>query len=344
MGKSFLQHVLQLLTFPSSLFTLPALDQAIKTQATAEKAWYGMVIAQLYDTERIYMLQVDTLPGKSCADDDRGPRKVKVCLPEHPTKIFYAYGIPKYEERNTKRVADVTSPPGWESFSGAGFHGITHEEIVRSSKTYWDLHNNQRNLPASPDLSLSTSTPGMFRIAICNDPNGDFISSVDSKEGRAFPCQCAAKVPVVGHEDDQLVNGRLAEFLVATNLRFSYDYNQQCFSLQKDRQACKWYNDAHFQYDGPAYDHMDLVAQMGASLGAYYPGRGDPNVPKVFRDWKYCFKRPREVDLRYEQCEAIVAFKDCRPGRAFGRTNIEGQPMVAQTPKFRGYGVGSSGD
>jgi len=300
-----------------------------------------MAIGQLYDTERVYMLQVNTRLGKTCAEDDRGPAWVKVCLPEHPTKVFYVYGIPKFEEHNNKRVTDVTAPPGWDSFRGKGFQGITQEDIVRSSKNYWDLYGNSRNQASMPSIfhsSMPSSGPGTFTIPICNDPHGNFISSTDSKEGRSFPCQCAAKDPVPGHEDKVAVNQRQAEFLVATHLRFSYDYNQQCLSLQNDRQGCTWYNDAHF--DTNDYTNMGRQAITGANLGTFYP----QDDWKIEINHKACFERKVPIDQVATQCEALVAFDSCRPGYYFGRTNIEGQQLQAIPPKIRGYGIGPSGD
>jgi hypothetical protein len=76
--------------------------------------------------------------------------------------------------------------------------------IVRSAVT--SFHNEGRNRPtesfadpainfAKRPFSVLDFTPareGVFNIAVCNDPNGQFISSVNTQSGRHYPCQCLA--------------------------------------------------------------------------------------------------------------------------------------------------------
>jgi len=115
----------------------------------------------------------------------------KVCLPEFGNLVFFVYayvvtfliaskpsltdrhiGYQKFGESENKRVANLAIPPGFEKCSKeGGFHGITKEKVVRSSKSYLDRFGNSRD-PANlrnltdflrnPDSSMfSAGQPGV---------------------------------------------------------------------------------------------------------------------------------------------------------------------------------------
>lgn len=283
------------------------------------KAWYSAIISQLWETERIYGLEVDVVPGTSCQADRRGPQSVKVCLPEQPDHIYFIYGIPKFEERSNDRVTNVSAIPGWKKFEGPGYYGITQQDIVRSSKHYWDLNDNRRNLDVDSQWvtrqldPTKKSTYGAFNVPMCKDAKGVFISSLNSKSGRTFPCDCAESKAFPGY-DDRARTERNALFLHATGLRWSYDYNNMCRGIQKDRMHCDFINE---------YQRLDN----------YYP-KVDFDVP-INDNW--CFNQ-KKLHPQHN-CFALWAFTNCRPGYTRGDTSLDLPMPFKDKPQFRGYGL-----
>jgi len=319
-------------------FTKSTLADTKELEHKTMNAWYSAVIGQLWETERIYGLEVDVLPDSSCEADNRGPESVKVCLPEHPQSIFFFYGIPKFEERSRDHVSTVYPIPGWDKFRGAGFMGITQHDIARSSKNYWDRHDNARDLDLRPSIvadpiAASNSTYGMFRVPMCRDARGVYISSIYSGTGNTYPCDCAESKALPNYDLDSRIQ-RNALFMHATKFRWSYDYNDMCSRKEYSRMHCETLGDEE-------------------SLQYYYP-KGDlgPGIEE-----SYCWRSKGMAQHRpapREHCFAVSAFTNCWPGteRLLDvdndvywysgdgiSTNVVGTPILKPKPMYRGYGI-----
>lgn len=210
--------------------------------------------------------------------------------------------------------------------------GINPVDIARSSLAYWELFGNSRNsdnnlrifdfLHADPGSPLADSLArGFFNIPLCYDPAGYFISSLNSETGKAYPCACQAgpseaanRMPLPGG-----LTQRMAQFLEATHLRFSYDFHAQCFGDGVGRQNCA---------------HIDALGWL--ETWYTYP------MPDLRIDLNLCWQKNdggTEESKGWNQCLPIKAYDKCRPGSSFGWTNIEGPPPYAPPPKNRGYGL-----
>lgn len=125
--------------------------------------------------------------------------------------------------------------------------------IVRSSVAAF-LQNNGTNIPVEKDamaaLDLmndpqtithwSPERPGTFNLAVCYDPTGKFVSSLDDPKGRQYPCDCGA-TPVDFQDTSNAGQAyRQAAFFNVMGTMFSADMGEGCAGGKNDRQKCKW--------------------------------------------------------------------------------------------------------
>jgi hypothetical protein len=113
-----------------------------------------------------------------------------------------------------------------------GYHGVTAEKIVHSAIS----RNRVRgNVPAEVDhdkgMSVAFAKPkelfgadqvGLFNIGVCYTPDGKFVSSLNQKGGRQFPCECQNTNASISDAE------AFANFLDLTGLATSKDFFQGC--------------------------------------------------------------------------------------------------------------------
>jgi hypothetical protein len=217
-------------------------------------------------------------------------------LVSHPLsrlKIWKAFtytfpSIPRYQEGDKHKVAGLDVPPGWEALAGPeGFHGITQQDVVRSAvTTYAQVGNKPLSQNPFADTGLLTdpnsishwtpSRPGVFNIAVDPDMSNKFLSSLNSGDGRVYPCEAGGPNPFVPGSDknyDEETRARhYAEFVDFTLLSLSPDYMAEC--TEYDRMRCveteydvrPWYsrtNTAHLSQEHVRYSFRNCRLPKG---------------------------------------------------------------------------------
>jgi hypothetical protein len=154
--------------------------------------------------------------------------------------------------------------------------------VVRSAVTAF--HGEGRNKPLeafskadqsinfakrpSGILDLTPAREGVFNLAVCDDPAGHYISSVNTREGRHFPCQCLAPDQDRWTPNIPLAEEHMGYFLDVSGFSRSRDFFQGCVQRSKykveemkDRQECtpwygtnvrKWYTRTNFTKESDA--------------------------------------------------------------------------------------------
>lgn len=131
-----------------------------------------------------------------CRDDKRGPIRNRVCLPEHPHRAYWIYGIEPVNHH-------VAAPPGLRHMQEhMEQYGISKKSIVRSSlwadsinvedvlkKVEFGVMPGEFDLPG---VERAGALPGAFTIPICHNLHGEAISSVWEKKSKNYPCRCGS--------------------------------------------------------------------------------------------------------------------------------------------------------
>jgi len=175
--------------------------------------------------------------------------------------------LPRFQENSPTSVASPSIPAGWEQFAGEGWEGITQEHIVRSAVGGYKQVGNKilsTNIFADPDImtdpwsifNWTPSRPGIFNIAVFWDPDNKFVSSINSKKGRQYPCEAGMYPSPFEVEDPSLTPQQRmekgakdqAEFFDQSGLSMSEDLREGCDhhhtkshkkKNQNDRQRCE---------------------------------------------------------------------------------------------------------
>jgi hypothetical protein len=163
--------------------------------------WAAAYISSIWNLEKTYIVMSNT---GDCESDSRGFEKLRVCLPEAPQYVFYAFSKSKVRE-GTNHKALVRGPIGHSNLEEVT--GLTLEDVVRASYVYSKRHGYSASAGApegSEDLLDSFFGPksitaggkahGLFNIPILYSPGGQAISSINNNHNRNYPCM-AAKLP-----------------------------------------------------------------------------------------------------------------------------------------------------
>lgn len=192
--------------------------------------------------------------------------------------------IPRYQENREGHIASLDLPAGWHILAGEGYRGITQQDYVRSAFEGWKQNGNKpmhtnpfidRNIQLDPQSAFlwTPSRPGNFDIAVRYDADNEFISSLNDKKGRQYPCEAGQQSPFEVPENldpwhkEQAWARRAAEYYDKTQLSLSSDFKEACENpVKDDRQRClfgtfelkQWYTrtsldelnfDKHIQYN-----------------------------------------------------------------------------------------------
>jgi len=166
------------------------------------------------------------------------------------------FSIPRFQESEAGSIASLDLMAGWPLLAGEGWEGITQQDIVRSAIEGW-RQNGNRPMHTNPfidaDIQLdpqsaftwSPSRPGIFDIAVRYDEDNTFISSLNSKKGRQYPCEAGQQSPFEPPENlgayhkEEAEARRSAEFFDKTKLSLSRDLKEGCeCAYKEDRQRC----------------------------------------------------------------------------------------------------------
>jgi len=181
--------------------------------------------------------------------------------------------------------------------AGKGWERITQQDIVRSSIGAYKQNENMpmhTNLFADSDIQLdpqsasmwTSSRPGIFDIAVRFDENNKFVSSLNDKKGRQYPCEAGDPSPFKPRENldefrsQEAAAKRLAHFLEKSGLHKSADFKQGCGAhsikiWMSDRQRCEegifelwqWYNSTSLEEldfeKHPRFNYINCHLQPG---------------------------------------------------------------------------------
>lgn len=202
--------------------------------AVAKNVWFATYLGMIWKAERTYIVMSDVSSG-SCATDNRGPSKLKVCLDEYPGNVFYIYFLPRVRE-GTLGKALLRGPPGWQGLEEETDIVIGLKDVVQSSVYSYKIHGNKppsgskSKKPVQDEVSSLLSSGGrfngFFHIPVCYTPHGEAISFVNEKKSRNFPCMCG---PGGWSHYDQSTD-ETYDFLEASGLYQSGDWKNGCNS------------------------------------------------------------------------------------------------------------------
>jgi len=172
------------------------------------------------------------------------------------TSSLTSSSIPRFQENRDGHIASLDLPAGWHMLAGDGFKGITQQDYVRSSFEGYKQNGNKpmhTNPFIDPNIQLdpqsafmwTSSRPGTFDIAVRYDEDNTFISSLNDKKGRQYPCEAGQQSPFEPPENldpwhtEEAHARRAAEFYDKTQLSISSDFKDACENFYKDdRQRC----------------------------------------------------------------------------------------------------------
>ncbi|KAI5265599.1 hypothetical protein E4T47_08503 [Aureobasidium subglaciale] len=244
--------------------------------------WFASAIGTIWSTEHSYIIVSDVKNG-GCKGDHRGPKILKTCLEEFPTKVFYTYFKSNCRE-GLKGKPLIRGPPGHHLLEQRT--NFTLKDVVRSSMTQLKDHaNNQQESRIGAkgfDTMFGDETAishgggrarGLFMLSVCYTPKGQGISSINMKTGRNFPCSCykfpwsehkhAAEMAPALQRRDMLKKrkGRWTgdpkttyNFLLNSGIWQSRDFRSFCRHRRGVRKThgngCKRNKDIHWQWPG----------------------------------------------------------------------------------------------
>lgn len=188
-----------------------------------------MVINMLWSQQWVYIVEAGST---SCLQDNRIWNKLKVCREGLDMFTYQPLFIgTEMEEKATDGHHQlIQGPPGWQKLEKAPYADTSLTKVVSASREHWGArrYNTTDEAHFREQLLLpglynwDKTPPSQWTIPIFRSPNGEALTSIMNKKGRAYPLM-TGDCRWDGHITPEC-NKDLHDFMQATGLYMSKNW------------------------------------------------------------------------------------------------------------------------